>query len=57
VIAYMSSIHVDPDLAVEFFLLEQVEGAEESDPTPATESTPASQVDGDSPDLDGDRPG
>jgi uncharacterized protein YbcI len=42
VIAYMSSIHVDPDLAVEFFLLEPVEGAEESDPTPATESAPAS---------------
>ncbi len=50
VIAYMSSIHVDPDLAVELFLLEPAEGAEESDTPPAGESTPASEVDGDQPD-------
>ena len=31
VIAYMSSIHVDPDLAVELFVLEPVEGEAEPD--------------------------
>jgi uncharacterized protein YbcI len=40
VIAYMSSIHVDPDLAVEIFVLEPVEKS-----TPA-ESAPASSQDG-----------
>ncbi len=34
VIAYMSSIHVDPDLAVELFMLEPDEGAEEAEPAP-----------------------
>jgi uncharacterized protein YbcI len=29
VIAYMSSIHVDPDLAVELFVMEPLEGEEE----------------------------
>jgi uncharacterized protein YbcI len=38
VIAYMSSIHVDPDLAVELFVLEPVE-----EPTPA--ETPAEAAD------------
>jgi uncharacterized protein YbcI len=35
VIAYMSSIHVDPDLAVELFVLEPVEepGADEAEPS------------------------
>ena len=33
VIAYMSSIHVDPDLAVELFVLESAEGAEPATPT------------------------
>jgi uncharacterized protein YbcI len=39
VIAYMSSIHVDPDLAVEIFVLEPVEEPvpEESPETPAEE--------------------
>ena len=32
VIAYMSSIHVDPDLAVELFVLEPVEEGAEADP-------------------------
>jgi uncharacterized protein YbcI len=40
VIAYMSSIHVDPDLAVEIFVLEPVEKS-----TPA-ESAPALSQDG-----------
>ncbi|HEX5822075.1 MAG TPA: Na-translocating system protein MpsC family protein [Solirubrobacterales bacterium] len=31
VIAYMSSIHVDPDLAVELFVLEPLEGEAEAD--------------------------
>ncbi len=34
VIAYMSSIHVDPDLAVELFMLEPEEGVEEAEPAP-----------------------
>jgi uncharacterized protein YbcI len=32
VIAYMSSIHVDPDLAVEIFVMEPVEESEHADP-------------------------
>jgi Uncharacterized conserved protein (DUF2294). len=47
VTAYMSSINVDPDLAVELFLLEPVEGTEDVDPAPSAEAEPASQVDGD----------
>jgi uncharacterized protein YbcI len=35
VIAYMSSIHVDPDLAVEIFVLEPV-----LEPTPAEQNSP-----------------
>jgi len=31
VIAYMSSINVDPDLAVEIFVLEPIEASEETD--------------------------
>jgi hypothetical protein len=31
VIAYMSSIHVDPDLAVELFVLEPLEGSAEAE--------------------------
>jgi uncharacterized protein YbcI len=34
VIAYMSSIHVDPDLAVEIFVLEPVEEPAEQEPPP-----------------------
>ena len=58
VIAYMSSINVDPDLAVELFLLEPVEGTEDADPTPSADAEPVSQVDGDHPasQVDGDPP-
>jgi uncharacterized protein YbcI len=35
VIAYMSSIHVDPDLAVEIFVLEPVEKSTEAEPAAA----------------------
>jgi len=34
VIAYMSSIHVDPDLAVELFVLEPAEAPAEDEPKP-----------------------
>jgi uncharacterized protein YbcI len=46
VIAYMSSINVDPDLAVELFVLEPLEGAD-----PATDGlgNGAAGVDGDEP--------
>jgi uncharacterized protein YbcI len=45
VIAYMSTVHVDPDLAVELFVLEPLEGVD---------AAPAPSVDGDAPqDLDG----
>jgi hypothetical protein len=58
VIAYMSSINVDPDLAVELFLLEPVEGTEDVDPIPSADADVASQVDGDRPasQVDGDHP-
>lgn len=52
VIAYMSSINVDPDLAVEVFVLEPVD---EKDPAASADGKPASQVDGDDPaQVDGD---
>jgi uncharacterized protein YbcI len=38
VIAYMSSIHVNPDLAVELFVLEPVETLPEPEPTPGEEA-------------------
>ena len=42
VIAYMSSIHVDPDLAVELFVLEPVEEpAHEEPPDPSVEEPAA----------------
>jgi uncharacterized protein YbcI len=37
VIAYMSSIHVDPDLAVELFVLEPLEEQAESASTPSAD--------------------
>jgi uncharacterized protein YbcI len=40
VIAYMSSIHVDPDLAVELFVLEPLERPTEEPATPTGESLP-----------------
>jgi len=58
VVAYMSSINVDPDLAVELFLLEPVEGTEDVDPAPSADAELASQVAGDHPasQVDGDPP-
>jgi len=55
VIAYMSSINVDPDLAMEVFVLESVE---EPDLAPRAAGESASQVDGDdlAPPVDGDQP-
>jgi uncharacterized protein YbcI len=47
VIAYMSSIHVDPDLAVEIFVLEPLEDPEEAEPTSGADGTPPPSVDGD----------
>jgi hypothetical protein len=46
VIAYMSSINVDPDLAVELFVLEPLEGADTASDTPDPEAVSA---DGDEP--------
>ena len=41
VIAYMSSIHVDPDLAVELFVLEPVEEPAGEEPSPVMLEEPA----------------
>jgi uncharacterized protein YbcI len=47
VIAYMSSIHVDPDLAVELFVLEPVEEpAEHEAPAEPAEQEPPAQPSG-----------
>jgi uncharacterized protein YbcI len=46
VIAYMNSIHVDPDLAVELFVLEPLQGSDGSDPILA-ETHPSVDGDGD----------
>ena len=37
VIAYMSSIHIDPDLAVELFVLEPLEEVDDADAAPKSE--------------------
>jgi hypothetical protein len=37
VIAYMSSINIDPDLAVELFVLEPLEEAHEAEAAPDTD--------------------
>jgi uncharacterized protein YbcI len=47
VIAYMSSINIDPDLAVELFVLRPLE--ESVDHGPSTERVPAARSDGDEP--------
>jgi uncharacterized protein YbcI len=48
VIAYMSSIHVDPDLAIELFVLEPVEEAVTSDsPLAASDGHPGPPADSD----------
>ncbi len=49
VVAYMSSIHVDPDLAVEVFVLEPLEEPEEVDSDGQVEGEPLARVDGDDP--------
>ncbi len=51
VIAYMSSIHVDPDLAVELFVLEPVEESVEDSPSTDGhhETAPQIEPDGDHP--------
>jgi len=58
VIAYMSSIHVDPDLAVELFVLEPLEGTNHDEPTARTEDEPVPSTDGHDPvaSTDGDQP-
>jgi uncharacterized protein YbcI len=40
VMAYMSSIHIDPDLAVELFVLEPIEQPAEPEPAGEPEPTP-----------------
>ena len=37
VIAYMSSIHIDPDLAVELFVLEPLEEADDAEAAPGSD--------------------
>jgi uncharacterized protein YbcI len=46
VIAYMSTIHINPDLAIELFVLEPVEEPASAEPTPASEDAPDSSGDG-----------
>jgi uncharacterized protein YbcI len=41
VIAYMSSINIDPDLAVEIFVLEPLEGSTETEPQAGPDEPPA----------------
>jgi uncharacterized protein YbcI len=41
VIAYMSSINIDPDLAVELFVLEPLEGGPEGDHVPGSDGAGA----------------
>lgn len=49
VIAYMSSIHVDPDLAVELFVLEPLDEAEDVQSASGVNGDHAASVDGDEP--------
>ncbi|MDX6606047.1 MAG: hypothetical protein QOD14_587 [Solirubrobacterales bacterium] len=49
VIAYMSSIHVDPDLAVELFVLEPLDEAEDVQSALGVDGDHAASVDGDEP--------
>jgi uncharacterized protein YbcI len=58
VIAYMSSIHVDPDLAIEVFVMEPLEGADSHGPASHDEREPAHQIDGNEPadQVDGQPP-
>jgi hypothetical protein len=58
VIAYMSSIHVDPDLAVELFVLEPLDEAEHAESGSSADGDRAVSVDGDGgpASVDGDDP-
>ena len=47
VMAYMSMVHADPDMAVELFVLEPVEGAAEAEVHAPAEVETAAPVDGD----------
>lgn len=53
VIAYMSSIHIDPDLAIELFVLEPLDGEEHHDVAEehhdGEERVPDGRQDGDAP--------
>jgi len=49
VIAYMSSIHIDPDLAIELFVMEPLEGAEGHGPASGDHHEAADRVDGGDP--------
>jgi uncharacterized protein YbcI len=46
VIAYMSSIHVNPDLAIEVFVLEPAEEPEEAEGTPSSDGARPGSSDG-----------
>ena len=49
VIAYMSSINFDPDLAIEVFVMEPLEGADSHGPDSHDEREPSDHVDGNDP--------
>jgi uncharacterized protein YbcI len=56
VIAYMSSIHVDPDLAVELFVLEPLEEAHEADAAPESDRAGSDGIGPDGTGSDGASP-
>jgi Na+-translocating membrane potential-generating system (MpsC) len=56
VIAYMSSIHVDPDLAVELFVLEPLEETESGLSVDGDDPVVSVDGDGPAPSLDGNEP-
>jgi uncharacterized protein YbcI len=49
VIAYMSTVHIDPDLAVELFVLEPLDEVDEGEHTPSTDGGAPENADGDGP--------
>jgi uncharacterized protein YbcI len=53
VISYMSQVSIDPEMAVEIFVLEPEEGEE----APADSAVPSAEVLVESPSRDGDEPG
>jgi uncharacterized protein YbcI len=56
VIAYMSTIHIDPDLAVELFVLEPLEAGDEDGSHPASDSKSSARTDGNGAGPDGAGP-